>query len=171
MSENNNFEDLKRLLKLKQHEVPPPGCLNHFSSDVISRIRAGEARQAEGFLQRMRDETPWLATLLSIFETKPGIIGGMATSLCLVLLIGVVMADRPEASSAQSNAMALTGTTPAGVAPAIPDLAAAVAPPDANTGISIGTNSNVAVLQPVASLFGQQQNPLFQPAGLVRSGQ
>ena len=168
MSENNNFEDLKRLLKLKQHEVPPPGCLNHFSSDVISRIRAGEASRAEGFLERIQNQSPFLAALLGIFESKPGGIGGLATSLCLLLLVGVVMADRPEAPSAQPEAMAMTGTAPAAITPAVPDLASAVAPPDDNSGISIG--GNVVSLQPTASLFGQPQNQLFQPVGFVRSG-
>ncbi len=28
----HNFQDLKRLLKLKRHEVPPPGYFNNFSS-------------------------------------------------------------------------------------------------------------------------------------------
>ncbi len=44
MNENEqNFDELKRLLKLKRHEVPPPGYFNNFSGEVISRIRAGEA--------------------------------------------------------------------------------------------------------------------------------
>jgi hypothetical protein len=38
-----NFEELKKLLTIKRHEVPPPGYFNHFSGQVISRIRAGEA--------------------------------------------------------------------------------------------------------------------------------
>ena len=38
----NNFSELKRLLKLKRHEVPPPGYFNDFSAEIIARIRAGE---------------------------------------------------------------------------------------------------------------------------------
>jgi hypothetical protein len=170
MSEQNEFHNLKQLLKLKQHEVPPPGYFNHFSSDVISRIRAGDARKAQGFMERIQDETPWLASFLGIFESKPGIIGGFATSLCLILLIGVVIADRPEPSSVQPAAMAMSVAGP-GSAPGVGDLAAAVAPPEGNTGIAVGTNSSIASFQPAASLFGQQQNLLFQPVGFARTGQ
>src|ERR1039458_6921149 len=97
MSENNiNFDELKRLLRLKQHEVPPPGYFNNFSGEVVSRIRAGEAGGSQGLVERPHVEAPWLVNLLRIFETKPGVIGGFATSLYLVLLIGVVLAGRPD---------------------------------------------------------------------------
>ena len=78
MNENeNNFETLRRLLKLKRHEIPPPGYFNNFSGQVIARIRAGEAGGARIFAERLDAEAPWLASLLRIFETKPGIIGGV----------------------------------------------------------------------------------------------
>ena len=68
-----NFTELKKLLKLKQHEVPPPGYFNHCSGDVISRIRAGEAG-ASTFTERLEKQAPWLMNYLHIFEAKPGIV-------------------------------------------------------------------------------------------------
>ncbi len=153
-----NFDELKRLLKLKRHEVPPPGYFNHFSGEVIARIRVGEAGGAMGLFDKLQDRAPWLLSLLRIFETKPGVIGGLATSLCLVLLIGVVMADR---DSAPMGDLASSIAAPES-APAL----AAVMPAADNSGIAISTNPVIS-LQPVATLFGQQQNPLFQPAGFM----
>ena len=75
--------------------MPPPGYFNHFSGEVVSRIRAGEAGGSQIAVERLHAEAPWLVNLLRIFETKPGVMGAFATSLCLVLLIGVVLADRP----------------------------------------------------------------------------
>jgi hypothetical protein len=43
---------------------------------------------------------------------------------------------------------------------------AAVMPAGDNSGIAISSNTVIS-LQPVATLFGQQQNPLFQPAGFM----
>ena len=166
MSEQNNFQDLKRLLKLKQHEVPPPGYFNHFSSDVVARIRDGEIGGAEGI--------SWLHNLLRIFEARPGIIGGLATSLCVLLLFGVVLADRsdaPTGGATMANARSEQGAT------AAPALAASVPllPAGDNSGIALNTNSGavtVSSLQPMASLFGQQQqNPLFQSASFMPAGQ
>ena len=152
-----NFDELKRLLKLKQHEVPPPGYFNNFSGEVVARIRAGEAGSSQG------DESSWLATMLRIFETKPGVIGAFATSLCLVLLIGVVLADRSDSVSA--DMLATVEPTPA----ATPELAS-VGPVSAvgadNSGIAVSTNPVIS-LQPVATLFSQQQNPLFQAASFT----
>ena len=42
----NNFRDLKHLLKLKRHEIPPPGFFDHFSDGVIARLRESEASRA-----------------------------------------------------------------------------------------------------------------------------
>ena len=163
-SNNNNFRELKQLLKLKQHEVPPPGYFNHFSGDVIARIRTGETEEAEGFLARLGSGS-FMGGLLHIFQAKPGVIGGFATSLCLLLLISVVMAERPDGSSStgglgglqspQSGDFVSTSLLPAGAA----------------SGISISTNPIVS-LQPAATLFSSSQpNPLFQPASFVTSGQ
>ncbi len=39
-----DFESLQKLLKLKRYEHPHPRYFNDFSSQVIARIKAGEAR-------------------------------------------------------------------------------------------------------------------------------
>ena len=160
---NQNFAELKRLLKLKQHEVPPPGYFNNFSGEVVARIRAGEAGGSERLVDQLQLQVPWLMSLLRIFETKPGVIGGFATSLCLLLLIGVVMAERPD--SAPAGDLVSSATAPESAA-----ALAAVMPAADNSGIAISTNPVIS-LQPVATLFGQQQNPLFQAASFAPSGQ
>jgi hypothetical protein len=166
----HNFQDVKRLLKLKRHEVPPPGFFNHFSDEVISRIRAGEAQSAGSLAERLNDQAPWLVNFIRFFEAKPGVVGAFATSLCLLLLFGVVLAEHSEtgpqnifaSEASQSPATLASVSAPAAVA-ATPDFGAATAVTDG--GIAISTNSS---LQPVATLFGQSgAASLFQPAGFA----
>jgi len=160
---NKEFQDLKRLLKLKQHEVPPPGYFNHFSADVMARIRAGESAGPESVVERIQFVSPFLASVLRLFEAKPGLIGAMATSLCLLLLLGVVLADHADGPSGGQLAMQPPGTPDAN-----PVLASASLEP-AESGIAISTNP-VSSLQPTPSLFGSPQNPLFQPAAFAPAG-
>ncbi|MDR3456324.1 MAG: hypothetical protein P4N60_02670 [Verrucomicrobiae bacterium] len=168
MNENeNNFKDLKNLLKLKRHEVPPPGFFNHFSDGVIARIREGEDGRAGSFAERLNDSAPWLVRFLRVFEAKPGVIGGFATSLCLMLLFGVVLAERSE-SGPQNFMTASSTSSQADPAVSSPALASAT-PPDftvADGGIAISTNAS---LQPVASVFGQPSgaSALFQSASFA----
>ena len=91
----NNFKNLRQLLKLKQHEIPPPGYFNHFSDQVIARLQSGEGR-AQSRSERMAEQSPWLASLLQLLETRPGVIGGFATSLVVLLVIGVIISERPR---------------------------------------------------------------------------
>lgn len=165
---NQNFNELKRLLKLKQHEIPPPGYFGRLSGDVLARIRTGETGAGEDFMDRLQANWPFLGKALRIFAARPGIIGGLATSVCLLLLIAVVVADRQDNPSADSLAM----TSPSASAPSAGEPALASAPlmPADNSGIAVSTNPVVS-LQPVASLFGSQQNPLFQSAAFMPSGQ
>jgi hypothetical protein len=173
MSEaNNNFEEVRRLLRLKRHEVPPPGYFHHFSGDVMSRIRAGELGEPVGFLENLQSGRPWLVSLLQIFDQRPGVIGGFATSLCVVLLMGVVMAERsdglaPEMASASDGpgASAFPAAMPTDVAPGAAPLMAAE-----GSGMVISTNPIVS-LRPAPALFGAQQNPLFQTASFMPAGQ
>jgi hypothetical protein len=170
MNQNeNNFEDLKRLLKLKQHEVPPPGYFSHFSGQVVSRIRAGEAGGLQAFTERLQSAAPWAAGLLRLFDTRPGLIGGFATSLCLLLVLVAVFADRSDVGSknllAVSEPSVATGSSVASM-PA-PTLLAA----SDSSGIVASTNP-VTSLQPVATLFGQPaQASLFQPASFAPASQ
>jgi hypothetical protein len=93
MKENeNNFESLRRLLALKRHETPPPGYFENFSGEVTARIRAGAGCATE----RQGIEVPWLFRLLSAFEAKPAFAGAFASALCLLLLFGIVYAERPD---------------------------------------------------------------------------
>lgn len=171
---NNNFDDLKKLLKLKRHEVPPPGYFNHFSGDVMGRIRAGESGGATSVFEQLQSDSPLLATLLSIFQARPGIVGGLATSVCLLLLVSVLIADRSDqaapdmpqgfAQAAQASGAIADNNQASSPAPGVSLVAAG------EGGITVSSNPVVS-LQPVATLFGAQQNPLFQPVGFVPAAQ
>lgn len=98
MKENeNNFESLRRLLALKRYETPPPGYFENFSTEVTARIRAGDARRMSNTPERLVEELPWLFRLLSAFEAKQMFLGASASALCLLLLLGIVYAERPDA--------------------------------------------------------------------------
>ena len=151
-----NFSTLRRLLKLKQHEVPPPGYFNHFSEQVITRLQSGEGR-ARSSSERLSAEAPWLVRLLQIFEAKPGLIGGFATSLVLLLVIGVIISDRPD--SIQRNVLTTEAQPVTSLASVTtPDIGSVAQ----SSGIVASTNP-VTSLQPVATLFGQSDgSPAFQ---------
>jgi hypothetical protein len=170
MNDNQqNFDELKRLLKLKQYEVPPPGYFNRFSDNVVSRIRAGEAGAGQTMAERLNNQAPWLLNFIRLFDARPGMIGGMATSLCLLLVLGVVFAEYSEQSTKEVL------TIPGSTASSQPENSlAALAPPvttsaigDSSGGIVASTNP-VTSLSPVATLFGQSAgNPLFQSASFA----
>jgi hypothetical protein len=167
MSEGeNNFEMLRRLLELKRHEVPPPGYFNRFSGEVIGRIRAGEGSAPASMSEQFFAEAPWLMRLFQSFVFKPAFAGAFALMLFLLLVFGIVFADRPD--SAPQPLLQTVAQNDSDT----PQLAA-VSPmtlPDTpvHTGIIASTNP-VLSLQPVASLFGQQ-NPLVMPVDFSASG-
>ena len=165
MNENeNNFETLKLLLKLKQHEVPPPGYFHNFSGQVVSRIRAGEAGGAQGFAEQLQATAPWVVNFLRIFETKPGLIGAFATSLCLLLVVGLFVAERADSVSKNFQSV-VENTQPTLDSVASVTAAPVLAAADPSSGIVVSTNP-VLSLQPATTMFGQQ-NPLFQSASFA----
>ncbi len=167
-NENNNFVELKKLLKLKQHEVPPPGYFNHFSDNVISRIRAGETGGSASLNDRIESHAPWLAGIFRLFEARPGLLGASAVSVCLLLLLSAIFSERSEVAS--KNLLATTDAA----APVANAANSMTAPPllaaSDSTGLVASTNP-VTSLQPVATLFGQPAgNSLFQPASFAPLG-
>src|SRR5271167_3202673 len=94
MNENeNNFESLRRLLAQKRHETPPPGYFNNFSGQITARIRAGEARTSPA---ANSSEASWLLKLLQACEFKPAFAGAFASALSLLLVFGIIYAERPD---------------------------------------------------------------------------
>ncbi len=104
MNENeNNFESLRRLLALKRHEAPPPGYFNDFSSQVLQRIHLGQAENPDDLSEELFSHAPWLAKLAHLFDARPVFTGGFAGALCLLLLFGIVYAERPDFTPAADS--------------------------------------------------------------------
>jgi hypothetical protein len=163
MNENeNNFESLRRLLALKRHETPPPGYFNDFSSQVLQRIRTGQTPKSANLFEELFDHAPWLAKLLHAFDARPVFAGGFAVALCLLLLLGIVYAERPDFTPQPLLQIADSSASLAAVSPT------ALSQPADQIGIVSSTNP-VFSLQPVASPFGQQ-NPLAQLVSFSPSG-
>ena len=172
MNENeNNFESLRRLLVLKRYETPPPGYFNYFSSQILQRIRAGDSGTSANWMEELFAQAPWLGKLVQVFNVKPVFAGAFASALCVLLFLGIIYADRPDLAAQQvlqaANATASLTTaslTTASLAGGSPSLSQSAD----QMGIVSSTNP-VLSLQPVASLFGQQ-NSLAQPVSLTISG-
>src|SRR5258708_5030285 len=84
------FEQLRKLLKLKRHEQPPPGFFNDFSGRVLNKI---EARTPATRAGRLWDEAPWLARFFRMLENNALAAGGFATAVCAILIGGVVYSE------------------------------------------------------------------------------
>jgi hypothetical protein len=154
MNENeNNFDSLRRLLAFKNRETPPPGYFNNFSGNVLSRIRAGESREPATAAEHLFVEAPWLAKFLQIFDARPAFTGGFALALCLVLVFGIVFAERPD-SSAPQPVLASAAENSTSSAQVVAD--ASVAQTPSQIMLASADTNPVTSLQPVASLFGQQ---------------
>ena len=96
--DSENFEQLRKLLALKRHEVPPPGYFHGFSREVIVRIKAGEGAQ-EATVTGWVFEGSWLRRFWGIFEARPMLAGSFGVAVCGFFVAGALMsADSTEGS-------------------------------------------------------------------------
>jgi hypothetical protein len=152
----NNFEPLRRLLALKRHEIPPPGYFNSFSGQVVSRIRSDAAKKSTGVFKDLSLEESWLFKLLQAFSAKPAFASSFASALCLLLVFGIVFAERPDYSAPQPLLAQATETSVP-----LADASQATLPSDQTMFASDISSNSLSSLQPVASPFGSQ-NPFAQ---------
>ena len=94
-NENENFDQLKKLLSLKKHELPPPGYFNKLPGNVISRIRAGKSREADS-VAKLNVEAPWLLRLWETLHSKPLFAGAIGAAACALVLVGIFYAESPS---------------------------------------------------------------------------
>src|SRR5262245_44007362 len=125
-SESENFEQLRRLLALKRHEIPPPGYFDRFSGQVMSRIRAGE--QGEGAFERT-----WYFRFWKLIEAQPVFAGAFGAAICAVLISGIV---NSEESSVATVGPIDVQAVPMPQAPALADNASGSA-----TLVALNTNN------------------------------
>ena len=159
--DENNFESLRRLLALKRYETPPPGYFNNFSRQVLQRIRASHNEQSANLFEELFNHAPWLAKLLQALDMRPVLAGGFAGALCMLLLFGIIYAERPDLTPQPLLQVANSSVSFDAVSPT------ALSQPVDQTGI-VSSTDPVFSLQPVASPFGQQ-NPLAQPVSFSPS--
>jgi hypothetical protein len=165
MNENeNNFESLRRLLALKRHETPPPGYFANFSAAVTARIRAGDARRTASVPDRLADELPWLFRLMSAFEAKPAFAGAFASALCLLLLVGIVYAERPSDVEPQPILQATLDTSPLAVATPVN-----LSSQPAEQTVFLSSTNPVFNSQPAGAWFASQ-GPTVQPVNFMLPG-
>ena len=67
-NQDQDFEKLQRMLKLKRHEQPPPRFFNNFSTIVTARIRAGETDKKIETFEDVVSQAPWLYRIWMAIE-------------------------------------------------------------------------------------------------------
>jgi len=158
MNEESNFESLRRMLVLKRHEIPPPGYFHRLSGNVIARIRAGETAETSAWFS--------ISKLLETFEFKPAFAASLAGALCLLLVFGIVYAEKSDFAAPQPLLTQMTDSV---------GQLASVSQPQTSSSFTpiLAANNNLPNLQnsqSVASLFGAQQNPFAQQVGFTIPG-
>ena len=151
-ADQENFEELRRLLALKRHEQPPPGYFNDFSRQVIARIKAGESAASDSFLFRVTAGMPWLQALWNGFEAKPIVAGAFGIGVCSLLVVGLVSSERMDPNSAM-------------LSPSVAPSQAVLAVPVQNAGlferafVDRSATGSVFTAQSRSSIFDEIRNP------------
>lgn len=105
-----DFEKLRKLLKLKRHEQPPPGYFNNFSRQIIARLEAeGQASRAN----ILSAEAPWARKLVRMLETNPMFAGAFGVAICSLLIFGITSfqyVDRTSVAIMSEDANATSPT-------------------------------------------------------------
>jgi len=106
-SSPENFEPLRKLLALKQHEQPPPGFFTHFSDKVVARL------EAEGLTARLS----WWQRLVLNLEAKPMLACayGVMVGGLLVLAMDLSPTAEPEAGTAATLSAPWFATMPVSI--------------------------------------------------------
>jgi len=104
-SGNDDFEQLRKLLKLKRYEQPPPGYFGHLSDRIMTRLERESGTRETGLLAGL----PWLARLRSVLAENPITSGIFA--VCGVLMVFLANSEYLDKLAAGGNGTALAVVT------------------------------------------------------------
>jgi hypothetical protein len=164
-SDQEKYQDLRRLLALKRHEVPPPGYFEGFSRQVIVRIRAGDQGREESFILRFFGQGEWLHRFWAPVESQPRLAGAFTLGLCSLLACGVIYSGNSDSAIPGVATWAAAEPSGAGLIQPIGLAAPAAVGQFVNSDLS--SMGGLAAPQSQPSLFDQArqlQRPLVEPA-------
>jgi hypothetical protein len=110
--DENNFEQLRKILALKRYELPPPRYFNEFSGRVIARLGEPQ-REPMTLWQRLGFD----------FDLRPALMCGVGVIVCGLLsfgIIGAMQISEPDSGAVAANSfvapmsMSLAGVAPVG---------------------------------------------------------
>ena len=87
MNNEEQFEQLRKLLALKRHEQPPPGYFDRLPRQIISAIEAEQARPE-----------PWALRIWSMLQGKPAFAGAFGVAMCALVIGGIFFANQKSGS-------------------------------------------------------------------------
>jgi len=154
------FDDLRRALKLKRHEQPPPGYFRSLSSQVITRLRENDVHDRARALDAASWEAPWLTRMLDFFQGRPIYSGALGAAACLLLLGGIFYTSAPGPAPATADMQGLgTPQNLTGVGLAV-------------TGDGSAGANQLGALPPGTTLFDKarplQSAPVFSSTNLLK---
>lgn len=119
--DQNDFEALRRLLKLKRHEKPPPRYFNDFSGQVIARIRAGASDRPNEVADHLELSGSLFQRLVALFQSKPIFAGALGAAACGLLFWGAISSEQvqPTLPSMGQGGADITRASGAELAPAL----------------------------------------------------
>jgi hypothetical protein len=99
-NEPEEFEQLRKLLRLKRYEQPPPRFFNEFSGRVIAGI---ETEAAQNPAERLLARASWLAGFFRTLERNALVAGSFVTSVCALLIGGIVYSEYMDQTADASS--------------------------------------------------------------------
>jgi len=101
----NDFEQLRKLLKLKHHEQPPPGYFNHLSDRIITRLERDAQPAERSFLTRIG----WMNRLRTVLAENPISSGIFAVCGVLMMVIANTQYLDQYMAGGEASTLAVAG--------------------------------------------------------------
>lgn len=93
MMNDENFDNLRKLLALKNHEQPPPGYFNRLPGRILARIEASE----------IAAQSTWWDWLVARFDARPILACAYGFTISGLLLMGFRLSQALERTTADAD--------------------------------------------------------------------
>jgi hypothetical protein len=100
--EDQNEDELQRILSLKKREQPPPRFFHRLSEKIIDRLHTPEPPSPPTWRQRMGLD----------FDTKPVLICVSGVAVCTLLVCGLISSTRVKPPPLPANDSAQNSSVP-----------------------------------------------------------